>query len=756
MVVYRRTCCRSDVPKSARRRPRTPLTVAKGRRARLIALAILLCAVLPLAAPPPAHSRESTAAHRPSDSTAERITFSADLVQIDTTAERIEAFGHVVLAHGGYHLKADRVVYHEDSGEVVAEGHVEIIDPDGNRLLVKRAELENDLKAGMIEAARLILKDGARMAARQVERDSVGNSRLERAVYSPCPVCDAEPERRPLWALKAVRVLHDRRRHRLIFRNAFLELKGVPVFWVPWLSIPDPTVRRARGFLAPDIFSRDELGLIVKLPYYLPIGRSADLTLTPMLATRETPALAARYRQEFARARLRFAGSLTRSERPGPTPFSTRPAAARGHLFARARILHGAKWDSNLDLNWASDDTYVRLYGFSDADTLASRYRLEGRGENWRVTARLVGYQGLRIEDVAGLTAQVLPSITAEWRASGRPAGGRLSMTIDSLSLVRTAGSDVQRESARAHWRRRLVAGPGFVWNFDLLARGDLYRVEDAARIDDPAFAGRDGTATRGIALAAATWRWPLATTNGAIYQRVEPIVQFVASPALGREPAIPNEDSRSFALDIGNLFAIDRMPGLDRFESGPRLVYGLHYLFDPGLFRVEASAGQSRRLSRLAGQFPAGTGIARRRSDVVSRLLLDLPGAVDLIYDGQFDGHTMRPRRHEIQALLHLARLSLSGGYFRIRRDLTTPDRTNREELRFEGNFRLSRRLRLTGGLIENLSSNQPVEYEAGVLYSADCLELGLTVRKRRTFDRDIKPGTSFIFRIRLRNLGG
>ncbi|RMF12909.1 MAG: LPS-assembly protein LptD [Alphaproteobacteria bacterium] len=747
MVAHRRSCPCSSIRKA---------DMSRRVFRHLSRLGMLLLFALFSSPFPLARSQEAANAPASSGPTAERIDFAADLVQIDTRASLIEAFGHVTLAHGGYRLSADHVVYREESGEVIAEGHVEIVDPDGNRLFVKRALLENDLKTGMIEAARLILKDGARLAARQVERDSVGDSRLDRAVYTPCPVCDAEPERKPLWALKAVRVVHDRKRHRLTFRNAFLTLKGVPVFWVPWLSIPDPTVDRARGFLAPDIFSRDELGLVVKLPYYLPLSRTADLTLTPMIATRETPAFAARYRQEFSRARLQVAGSITRSERPGATLFSTRPAAARGHVFARARVLHGARWDSNFDVNWTSDDTYVRLYGFSDADTLASRYRLSGEGANWRVRARLVGYQGLRIEDVAGLTAQVLPWVSAEWQAPHRPAGGTLSVTLDSLSLVRTSGADVQRESAGAHWQRRLVAGPGFVWNFDLMARGDLYRVEDASRIDDPTFAGRNGTATRGIALAAATWRWPLATTTGALYQRVEPMIQFVASPALGPEPAIPNEDSRSFALDIGNLFAIDRMPGYDRFESGPRVVYGLRYLFDPGLFRIEASAGQSRRLSRLVGQFADGTGIARRRSDVVSRLLVDLPGAVDLVYDGQFDGHTMSPRRHEVQAILRLARLSLAGGYFRIRRDLVTPDRTNREELRFEGDVRLSRRLRLTGGLIENLTSDQPIEYEAGVLYSADCLELGLTVRKRRTFDRDIKPGTSFIFRIRLRNLGG
>ena len=74
---------------------------------------------------------------------------------------------------------------------------------------------------------------------------------------------------------------------------------------------------------------------------------------------------------------------------------------------------------------------------------------------------------------------------------------------------------------------------------------------------------------------------------------------------------------------------------------------------------------------------------------------------------------------------------------------------------MRFAAALQLTRRFALTGGLIENLRRNQPVEYEAGLRYETGCLELGFSVRKRNSFDRDIKPGTAFIFRLRLRNLG-
>ncbi len=722
----------------------------------VLALALVACPARAQAQVPQPLSAVRDRQDQEADEEAETaVHFTADELRVDTERHVIDAYGHVELRRGGYVLRADHLRYDERTGQVTADGRVVIVDPDGNRLAVARSVLDADLKAGVVEAARLIFRDGARVAARKVTRDSNGDSIFEKAVYSPCPVCDARPLEKPLWRLKAVRVEHDRRRHRIVFRSATLEIKGVPVVWLPYVSVPDPTVRRARGFLAPDVFSRDELGVVFKLPYYLPLGEKADLTVTPLIATREAPTLALRYRRRFARAALSVEGAFTRSRRPGPDPFVTRPAAGRGYVFARARLLHGRRWRSDLRLQAASDDTFARLYGFADVDSLTSFYRLAGQGHGWRVQAELMGFQGLHVEDRTGLTPLVLPLITFVWQDPEPVGGGRLAATVSSLALLRTAGADSFRQSARLTWTRERIDGLGGLWRLDFLARGDLYAVADAARIDDPLFAGRDGAASRSAALAAVTWRWPWQSFAGGVYQRVEPIVQFVASPALGPAPAIPDEDSRGFALRFDNLFALERAPGRDLFESGPRLVYGLAYELAAGGVTLRAGAGQSYRFARLAGQFLPGTGIAPRRSDVVANASLLLPAGADLVYDAQFAGDGLKPRRHEIFLANRLGPLLLRGGYVKIKRGLVVPDRGDREELRFSAALQLTRRFALTGGLIDDLARNRPLEYEAGLRYETGCLELGFTLRKRNTFDRDIKPGTSFIFRLRLRNFG-
>ena len=59
----------------------------------------------------------------------------------------------------------------------------------------------------------------------------------------------------------------------------------MPIAYVPRLSIPEPRVERASGFLAPEFLSSQIYGFGVKQPYYKVLGPSADATITPF-ATR--------------------------------------------------------------------------------------------------------------------------------------------------------------------------------------------------------------------------------------------------------------------------------------------------------------------------------------------------------------------------------------------------------------------------------------------------------------------------------------
>src|SRR3546814_4950044 len=101
--------------------------------------------------------------------------------------------------------------------------------------------------------------------------------------------------------------------------------------------------------------------------------------------------------------------------------------------------------------------------------------------------------------------------------------------------------------------------------------------------------------------------------------QTLTPRVQIVATPPI-ENLDIPNEDARAFDLEDGNLFAINRFNGYDRFEDGARVTYGFEWNYSRPAFAINTVIGQSYRLSNKATLFPNGTGLTDRTSDVVGR----------------------------------------------------------------------------------------------------------------------------------------
>jgi len=685
------------------------------------------------------------------------VTFTSDFANVDPETGELVARGDVVMLYQGYRLEAQLVRYNERTGLAVAEGGVTLTDPDGAKIMAPKMELNGPARAGIMEHALLIMAEGERLAASRAQRFADGDSRLDRAVFSPCPACQEDPTATPIWQIAAVEVIHDRDSRRLIYDNAFLEVFGVPVAWLPYFSHPDPTVDRASGFLIPQVRTRDELGAVFEIPYHWAISESQDATLTPIFTTKESPALAASYRHHLGYGRYSVSGAFTFDDQPSEALTGENDDGLRGFIFSDGRFVHGKDWQSTYQLRWASDDTFLRIYDFTNADTLISNYKLEGILGRTYIKGEMLGFKGLRLEDVDGLTAHALPLIDINYLSKPGVLGGSFEARLNAVSLLRTDGADTRRATLSTGWRAPFTSNWGHKVVLDAYLEGAVYDVRDADNFDDPAFAGDGGTELRGVARASATISWPFSSFAGGVEQIIEPVVQLVASPEDLNDSAIPNEDSRSFALGRSNLFSLDRTPGFDLVESGSRVTYGLRYKLFAGDFSLEAMAGQSLRSEELTDFFPEGAGATGNLSDVVGEIGLTYKELGSLVYQVQLDQDNLSARRHEVFAETGNEWFGLDVGYVRIERGLALDDRIDREEIRFNASVEAVENWTLFGGLIHEIQGNaEPIEWESGVLFNNDCcLELGVTVRKRFTRDRDVEPGTSVILRIRLRNLG-
>ncbi len=716
----------------------------------------------------PAFAQEQPPANQADEAatTNEVIAFSADTLNYDSSGEIVTASGQVELEREAWRLRADAVTWNRRTGEVVATGNVALTSPQGDTAYGDRVELTDSLRDGIVENLLVAFENGGRLAANQGTRIANGDISLDRAVYSPCPVEDSEGcPRRPSWQVRAVRVYYDRARARLRYTGARIEIFGVALIPLPGLSHPIGG-GAGSGFLLPQIGIDRVNGFEFALPYYWRIDGSTDATITPHVYSDAAPMLEAEARRLTARGAWRARGFATYSQRINAVS-GIEEDALRGYLDASAGFQFSPQWSLTASGRLASDRTFLRRYDISRDDRLRSTFSLNRTSENSFLSIQGWATQTLRTGDAQGQQPIALPLIDYRHRITEAPFGGVMSLRVNTLALTRTTGQDTQRAFASAQWDWRRITGLGQELTVTLLGRGDLYHTDNTLATPVASYRGVDGFQARAFAGGAVDLRWPFIGALGGGTQRLTPRVQIAAVSPVDNVD-IPNEDSRAFELEDGNIFALNRFPGADRFEDGARLTYGLEWAFNqPGL-AVEATVAQSYRLGDRPSLFPDGTGLTDNASDIVGRTTVAWRNSLRLTHRFRLDESNFAVRRNEFDATFGSRRTYAIIGYSRLNRDIASfgEDLRDREEVRFGGRVQVARYWSVFGSAIVDLTDraedptstadgSEPVRHRLGIAYEDDCLTLGITWRRDYQDSGDARRGNSFLLRLVLRNLG-
>jgi LPS-assembly protein len=225
---------------------------------------------------------------------AERLVYAQD-------SGYVLAEGQVVVRGQGAVITADRLVYDKPNHVATATGHV-VGRLAGQGLWTVWADVvtfkvENDAvtevfvldgevlaKEGLTEAQLFDAQDAAtlralgkntlRLKANHFVREPDG-WRVEDISLTPCD-CDVS---KPTWSIdaQASHIDWDNKRASLV--SPTVRFFGVPVLWLPWLSIP--LSPRASGLLFPKVGFTALSGFAYEQPVFVTLGRSADLTVTP-------------------------------------------------------------------------------------------------------------------------------------------------------------------------------------------------------------------------------------------------------------------------------------------------------------------------------------------------------------------------------------------------------------------------------------------------------------------------------------------
>jgi len=325
-----------------------------------------------------ATSPATNAATKPSSDAKQEVLIRADKMTYDTNTNVVSAEGNVEITYGERTLIADRLTYNQQTRIVIAQGNATLREANGTTISGNRIEVTDDMRDGIIDSLNIVLAGRGRLAAAKATRTDGKVMTLEKAVYTTCKPCKEDPEKPPTWQIKAFRVIYNQEKARVEYEDAFFEVFGVPVAYLPYFSHADPEAPRQSGFLVPGVGHSSDLGYFLEVPYYFALDPSYDLLLAPVYTEEDGPLLKGEWRQRTETGAYNIQASGRYGQSRNRFGAETGDDTLQGHVFGSGNFQIDEVWRWGYNAELTSNDTYLKRYDISSLDRLQNNLFVEG------------------------------------------------------------------------------------------------------------------------------------------------------------------------------------------------------------------------------------------------------------------------------------------------------------------------------------------------------------------------------------------
>jgi LPS-assembly protein len=811
------------------RRPLCP-RLCSGVRVSAIALAALLAFVLGIVVAPSPLSAQTVNSllhfpprpppppRKPPPPSSTPMLVQATEIRYDYTNNSVAAVGNVQIYYGGATIEADQVIYDQKTKRLRAEGNVRLTEPDGKITYGQVIDLSDDYRDGFVDSLRLETPEDTRFAAARADRAKGNYTVLQNGVYTACQPCKDDPRKPPLWQVKAARIIHDEGEKMLYFEDARIEFFGVPLAYVPFMSAPDPTVKRKSGFLFPGLSETNQFGFGFEPKYFWALAPNYDLTLSTLITTKQGVLFKGQWRHRLLDGSysIRAAGIFQQdpgyfANRDGPD--SPTANTFRGVIQSAGQFALNDKWvwgwtgllvtdsqfmfDYQLSqilgafdpfqtgfadegvsqayLSGSGDRSYfdirsIYYYGFSEFDHQAQIPIIHPVLDYWNVAPQQV--LGGELSYKANLTSlsrqeAEFDAITQSAQASGVCSSPTADTAIPANCLLRAIPGEYSRFSAEADWRRTLVTDNGQMFTPFFQLRGDVASVvvDDQPGVSNYISTGSSALA-RAMPAAGVEYRYPFIDVASWGTQTIEPIAQVILRPNETDIGKFPNEDAQSLVFDDSNLFQVDKYSGWDRDEGGGRANVGVQYTAQVNRAgSLNVVFGQSYQLFGLNSfatpditNTGLDSGLDKTVSDYVGRVTYQPNSVYSFTARGRFDEATFTPERLEIETRANFDRWTLQVLYGDYAPQPLIGFLTRREGLLAGASVKLTENWIVLGSTRYDIENDRFNQARLGLGYVDDCFMLSVNWLSGYTYTTTTAApvqNNTFMLQFSLRTLG-
>ena len=700
----------------------------------------------------------------------DKITYNKKEFTILTSEQSIYLDGK------GNKLEANEFFYDLKLKKIVASGNVNYFNNAGDHFKFSFFEYYEDLQKGSGEKFLGQMADKSSLEGASAEIDgkkgtliiNQDKSGKKRNAYTSCEsdkgLSASILEKCPDWSVTSSKTTHDKNKKMLYHKNVLVNIRNVPVFYTPYFSHPDPSVKRKSGFLPPSIKNFTNLGRSFKTPYFLEIGDSKDITFTPVYYTEENPVFLGEYRQKNKNSELYVDTSYSKgykklNKKSDDGSSIQRTAGSRNHFFfnflGSYDDLLFASNDLEMNIQKISQKNYLKVHQINtlnikqDISALQNDIILRSYEDSKQLTLEAYVYENLNEESHNEKYQYTLPSITFNnfFRKFNQSVNLSNDFSAKNLGKNINQSQQINKIATSSDLKKtRLIQGMGSTFKTS---------IKNINTYNDNVESAKENLNNDVYLTLAVENSYPLVKYNDKTEQSISPII--FSKYTTG---SMENAADQNKILSYQDVFSMDRTNSATNIETGASVGYGAEYNINKKNLKNEVyldagfSMGQILKKSRLK-EMPKNSSLQEKRSDYVGNSSFKVSSEkfnnsqFDINYNYILNKNFNAFLKNEINTSLGNDNNNLSINYY----EENKIGKNHYVETKYQREFKDN--LSFAMGLRKNLEEDFTERNFIETNYESDCLKIGLTLSKIFYQDEELKPSNNLTFSIVLKPFG-
>ena len=561
-------------------------------------------------------------------------------------------------------------------------------------------------------------------------------SSFDKSVFT---ICDyRENDKCPPWSIQSTKMLHDNTKKTIYYDNAVVKIYDIPIFYLPRLSHPDPTVARRSGFLPPSLFNSKNLGSGLNIPYFFDLAPDKNFTLKSRFYSDENPLFLGEYHQAFENSSLIADFGYTEGYKKVS---AAKRAGEKSHLFSKftknfVNEDDGSDGSFSIIVQDVSNDKYLKLYKIDsnlvdyNTSTLENSFNFNYQNDDLFLGLHASAYETLK-DDYVDKYEYIFPEITLDKNLFSNNIFG----TLDLQSNLKIHNYDTNKLT------QFLVND--FNWNLKEFNFNSGLRSKVIAHIKNINYEAKNVSKFKKETTNELYGAFGYLTEINLQKQQDSSIHSLKPKLFLRFSPGSMRKESSGSRLDPINAFNIDRLNNKNNFETGMSSTVGFDYTLKNGNKNFDFSVAQIIN-EKENKKMHSKTSLDEKLSDLVGSAKLSINNKTSLNYNFALDENYNDLNYNEIGASFDLNPVKVNFDYLKEMKHIG-----NQEYFKTKIDLENSENTIISFENKRNLITNSSEFYNLSYEYVNDCLRAGLVYRREFYTDSELEPENSLMFKI-------